>query len=212
MFLRLILVSLVTSMGLELPSDRDVSCFTESVSAWANANICHLAGPEVATVTQTPVTADAEIVKVCESAPADVTFESVQAEIAAEFAAESLAVVAETPTTFNSCGEPEVVTLTETTTIGLPDGEELATIVTVVSDEHAAVVIVEEAPIEAISIASNDLDTTSDFDWDADALEVEADAPAPADQVTAAVRLTREAARAWAGLFQKAADEATCGR
>ena len=212
MFLRLILVSLVTSMGLELPSDRDVSRFTESVSAWANANICHLAGPDVetATVIETPVTA--EIIEVCESAPADVTFESVQAEIAAEFATESLAVVAETPALLDSCGEPEVVTLTESTTIGLPDGEELATVVTVVGNELATAVIVEEASVESISTASNDLDTASDFDWAADELEVEADAPASDDQVTAAVRLTREAAQAWAGLFQQAADDATCGR
>ena len=199
MFLRLILVSLVTSMGLELPSDRDVSCFTESVSAWANANICHLAGPE----TVANIAADAGIVEVCEPAPADVTFESVQAEIAAEFVAESLVVADETPTVYASCGEPEVVTVTEVISIGLPDGEELATIVTV-----------DEVPVESISIASIDAETDVDADLDlVDAeLEVEADAPAPADSVADAVRLTREAAHAWACLFQQATDEVDCGR
>ena len=191
MFLRLILVSLVTSMGLELPSDRDVSCFTESVSAWANANICQMAGPETAATTP------AETDEVCESAPADVTFESVQAEIAAEFVAESLIIADETPTANDSCGEPDVVTLTEVITIGLPDGEELATIVTV-----------EEVPVESFSIASAE----ADLDLSDAELEVEADAPAPADQVAAAVRLTREAAQAWACLFQQAADEVDCTR
>ena len=210
MMLRLILVGLVTSMGLELPSGRDVSCWAESGRSWANAQVAALttSGVEVA-----PAEAPGVAVGPVE---ADRAFEAVGAEMAADFAADraltcaqaqapalalaqpdagcdgdtaAAVAVAEAVAVARAEAEPGII---EEVVIGLPSGEEVAAVaLSTPADEPAmgAVAVVAEEDMEAGD-----------------------DTPSHADRLAEAVRLTREAAQAWADLIQEPADEIPCGR
>ena len=101
MTLRIMLVSLVASLGLELPSDHDLACWSRSGREWVAARLADFSGPgleadqpaaEVAAEPDaTPVIA--EVVK----ADDDRTFEVASEAMAADFAADLLAIQVENP-------------------------------------------------------------------------------------------------------------------
>ena len=183
MTLRLILVGLVTSMGLELPSHRDVSCWVESGRAWANARVCDLTSCGVE-VLPAPAAESAG-----QPAEADLAFQAVQGEMAAEFRSDAILAAAEVQALDADSDAPSDVTLVEVT-VGLPEGEELASASSV------------DPATEATSTASIEMTAEED----------EEDAPPRVDRLASAVRLTREAAQAWAAVMQEPADEAGSSR
>ncbi len=183
MLLRLFLVSVATSMGLELPSSRDVSCWTESGEAWVNAQLCDRTAPGVQVVPAT------ESVAARPLAEADQAFEVVSGELAAAFAADPVVTSEELPTVATA-GDAAPAGVIELAAVGLPDGEELATVVGV------------DSAVEPGSIAT----------IDQPAVEVEDEAPSRADQLALAIRLSREAAQAWAAVIQESVGEVGSGR
>ena len=205
MMLRLILVGLVTSMGLELPSGRDVSCWAESGRAWATAQVAALTpGGEVAPTGVAEVAVG--------PVEADRAFEAIGAEMAADLAADralacaqvpalaqpdagcdgdTAAAVAEAVAVAEAQAEPGVI---EEVVIGLPSGEEVAAVaLSTPADEPVVTVAV------AVAVAEEDMECGDDT-------------PSQSDRLAEAVRLTRQAAQAWADLIQEPADEAPCGR
>ena len=184
MLLRLILVSLVTSMGLELPSSQDVSCWAESGRSWANAKLADLTVPEVAVVSAT------DLGEECPSEEADLVFQSVVGEMAGDFATDQCDLRGSQPASDAYC-DAMPVEVVETVVVVLPEGEELA-----------AVVVMDDV-VEPSSIAS--LDDEPSFEED----EV---APSRTDRIASAIRLSREAVQAWADLVQECGEDAEFGR
>lgn len=183
MMLRLMLVSLVASMGLELPSGRDVSCWGESASAWVNSVLCDT---KVASV-EVPKTTSPDLA--CLPVETDLAFQVASGELVREYAHDRSGTCGNLPTDDAVCdvapaGPVEVIA------IGLPDGEELASL----------------APV-ADAIDGEALATIDQFDE-----TNEDDASTSADRLASAVRLTCEAAQAWAAVIQEPADAAGCSR
>jgi len=196
MTLRLILVGLVTSMGLELPSGRDVSSWAESGRAWADARFTDLPAPSVEVV---PAIESADLDPApgpvivaaarCIQPDADRVFDAVSEGMAADFASDRAVTVAGIPA--SAADSDATVAESGMPAVGLPEGEELAT---------AYAPGVEDAPAEAAGPASGDEPT--------EAAAAEDDAPSRADRLSSAVRMTREVVHAWAALIQDSAEEA----
>ena len=189
MTLRIMLLGLVASMGIELPSDADVSSWTRSGRDWVNARLVDLSGRSVeadpadagpadchqaSTPTGSPVVAVAED----STASADNAFEAVSGAMAADFSADLMAIQAEESSTEAA---PVALVVLETPAVGLPDGEE--TMCQAARADEAEAVGPGEPTIE------------SD------------ESPSRLERVSSAVRLTREAVHAWAALIEESAEE-----
>ena len=218
MMLRLILVGLVTSMGFQLPSSRDMSCWAESGRAWASATIHDMGGAvptTVAVVEAQPETRPEPAAATVAVAPAaaDEAFAGVVAGMAADFAADRALALGVAPAAAedHDGATVAIVEVAEVTdpTVALPAGEESAT---VVAAEVAVVAAVEStdceglapagpAEVEAVAVVAAE-----------EAMGVEDDSPTRADRLADAVRLTRQAAQAWADLMAEPADEAVDAR
>jgi hypothetical protein len=186
MTLRIMLLGLVASMGIELPSGAEVTSWTRSGRDWVAATWADLpgscvgadpadAGPtdchQASKQTGSPVIAVAEDCRTSD----DMVFEAVSEGMAADFSADLLTMQAE-----ESPSETAAVMLSsdEPPAVGLPDGEESMTLA-VPADEAEAVEPDEETD----------------------------ESPSHLDRVSSAVRLTREAVQAWASLIQESAEE-----
>ena len=183
MMLRLMLVCLVTSMGLELPSSRDVSCWGESGSAWVNALV---SGP---TATSVEIVAAPEPVLALLPVDADLAFEAISGELVSDFTTDQTVTIAEVASCDIDC-ESSSSEAYKTVAVGLPDGEELATMTRVDDANEPDCLATLEPMVE----------------------DVNDDAPSAADRLASAVRLTCEAAQAWAAVIQDSAAEADCSR
>ncbi|WP_435008872.1 hypothetical protein P12x_000122 [Tundrisphaera lichenicola] len=189
MTLRIMLVSLVASLGFELPSDHDLACWSHSGREWVAARLADFSGSSIeadqfaAEVADEPVATPvmAEIVK----ADDDRTFEVASEAMAADFAADLLAIQVENPGPDDTPARSEVAALAM---VGVPSGEEAF--------------VSWEAPAEEV-VAS----TTEEIEVDATYEEEDEDSSA-VDRLSTAVRLTREAVQAWADLIPESSDEA----
>jgi hypothetical protein len=185
MTLRIMLLGLVASMGIELPSGADISSWTRSGRDWVASRLGDLPGPYVEAdradagptdchqagrPTESPVVAVAEDCGIA----ADLAFEAVSEAMAADFSADLLTMQAEESPSETA---PVMLSSDEPPAVGLPDGEETMTLA-VPADEAEAV-----EPDEETSESHSCL-----------------------DRVSSAVRLTREAVQAWATLIQESAE------
>ena len=198
MTLRLMLVGLVTGMGLELPSERDLSCWADSGRAWVHARLADLPSFGVEVVQTDDVCGEPEpepAVKpaATESAPtaADLAFEAASGRVSADFASDQAAslasarVAADSDATFAEAAAPAA--------FGRPAGEEIATV-------PAPAPTVEVAAAEPAVPPSADDETCG-------GVAFEDEAPSRADRLSSAVRITREAVQAWSDLIRESADE-----
>lgn len=180
MILRLMLVGLATSMGLELPSGRDLSCWAESGRAWADARLSDLAGPvvecgpdlAVAACSEGPgepdgPTAEAEGFR----ATADPAFEVAVERIVDEFAADLVATRAR-----ELESGPVVAMVDGPMLVGLPEGEELSG---------------PRDPADGVASESETAGESAEVD----------DPDSRSSRLSSALQMTREAVRAWADVM-----------
>jgi hypothetical protein len=191
MTLRIMLVSLVASLGFELPSGSDVSCWANASAAWVQAHMLDEPGPVIECKLDLVESSDCrrvdetfEVPAVCcnKETESDAAFKAVTDEVAADLSADLLAshreeVPSDQVNTKVVCEMPAPV--------GLPEGEEVGCLV----------VLADEAE-------------TAQITWTEDVLPAEpVESPARVDRVSSAVRLTREAVQAWADLMQQSVEE-----
>ncbi len=194
MALRMMLVSLVACMGLEIPNQGDFTSWAQSGREWIASG---LADPEpTIEVTRPPAVAART------RADDDRNFEAISEEMAASFAAELVASRAEET---GPADAPAMTRAPEPTSVGLPEGEEIASL-TAPADEAIAVASDDE-PTDTLSGADEAIAVASD-DEPADTLSGADEAPSRDDRLSSAVRLTREAARAWGAVMQDAPEDA----
>ncbi len=198
MTLRIMLVGLVASMGLEWPSGPEFSCWTQSGRDWVQSRLADLSGPVVEADRPEAEPADChqaddsiEPAAIAESAkiPGDMAFVAASEAMAAEFAADRLTMLEE-----RSPAEdvPTMVASEAPPAVGLPDGEELASSVELPDDE-GPVVLAGSADVGEVPAGTDA-------------------PPASVDRFSSALRLTREAVQAWADLMQGSADDVSTTR
>ena len=191
MTLRIMLMGLVASMGIELPSEADVSSWTRSGRDWVGARVVDLSGPSVEAdradagptdCHQASMPAGSPAIAVAEDSVGsdDMAFEAVSAGMAADFTADLLTMQVEGPP---SESVPVTLASDEAPAVGLPDGEEMMSLAATADEAEAQVVESGDEPIEVN-------ETTSRL-----------------ERVSSAVRLTREAVQAWATLMQESTEE-----
>lgn len=203
MILRLILVGLVTSMGFELPSSRDVSSWVESSRAWAYTRTAERSASGLP-VAATEIRADYH------ASDPDGAFQAAQGEILAEFLAPEAKpdapLVAEL-----AHDSPATFEVAEVVAAGLSDGEEQV-VAGLLADAPAVV-----EPTGLVADRVEPTNTVAEVEDCAVAAEIEdasieamAATPTRSDRLATAIRLTREAAQAWAEIIDEpAAAEAT---
>lgn len=192
MTLRIMLVGLVASMGFELPSDAQVACWTQSGRDWVLATVADRSGPVVEAdrpddgpadchQAEAFVSTERSVVAGEAKADDDTAFVAASEAMAADFAADLSAMREER----SSAEDDPAMLAVATPPVGLPDGEELSVPPSLAAeDDLADVVASDEATIET------------------------EEAPSRADRVSSAIRLTRDAAQAWADLMMDSAEDA----
>lgn len=197
MALRCLLVSLVASLGFELPSGQDVTAWTTSGGDWISARTVDLSalGAEasgwlgindptmkprtevlVATPAPSPTGNDESA-----SPSTDLAFDSINEGMARAFADDSETALAETvPVALAQ----EATPATSVEILRQPAADSLA--------------LAFPAPATAATDEEGDDSVTS--------------TPAPVDRLSSAVRLTRDAVEAWASLVQSVGNESILTR
>jgi hypothetical protein len=181
MTLRIMLVGLVASMGFELPSSGDLSCWTQSSREWVNARMADLTGSFAEAdrlgsgstgclQAESPDSIEPPIIAGSVKPSDDAAFVAVSEAMVIGFMADTMPT-AGMPLPVED--DPAILAV-EVPPVGLPDGEELATHV---------------AP------ASNDMAT-----------ETREDASHP-DRISSVLRVTGEAVRAWVNLIRESTEE-----
>ncbi len=184
MLLRLMLVSFVTSMGLELPSSHDVNRWSDSGKAWVHAQMCDSPAPAAEVIpTVEPVAAGL-------SAEADLAFATASGAMVSDFAADPVLVASDDLPAGEDCCDLAPVDTVELVVVALPAGEEVE------------VVIEIAATTEPDFMVSDELATAEEQD----------DAPSRSERLAEAIRLSREAAHAWAAVIQEPVEEVGCSR
>ena len=195
MTLRIMLVGLVASLGFELPSGSDVSCWAKAGQTWIQSKMIDPSGPETVepkldVVVPTDCRQVVEksevpsIVSEKETCAADAAFQVVTESIAVDLSADLLANHRE-----EAPAEPVVarVELEAPAPVVLPEAEEAGCLI----------VNADEAKTAESAWTLDEAKSTEPVET------IVEDAPKP-DRVSAAVRLTREAVQAWADLMQEA--------
>ncbi len=196
MTLRIMLLGLVASMGFELPSAPEVSRWLEASRNWVDATVADRSGSIVEVMSPDVRPTDCcqaretclapvaiELPKACD----DKAFEAVSNAMATDFAADVVAQATQPPTLEEETTIVEVAVETlEIPAVGLPSGEELVT-----------QVIPEEKPETVAEVVEEPSMT----------VELTEEAQDRLDRISNAIRLTREAAEAWADVLQDSADE-----
>ncbi len=188
MALRFMLVSLVASMGFEMPTGADLSHWTRSGRDWADARMADLSGlrAEAGRVFADPAESArvdelSAAVASCPGTTADLAFEAVGEGMATSFAADlALARVEES--------KPAA------------EAPNLAR-----ADEPAAVAPASAEPV--VNLAATAEADCLDASEAGDPAVANSAEPSRADRISSAVRLTGEAVQAWANLIQSSADE-----
>ena len=217
MTLRIMLLSLVASLGLELPKDDTLSTWMHTGREWvvsmvgepkeccgepnkldAAVAVCHATSAESS--CRPAVVEPSSMV-------ADAAFETVTNALAADFAADPVVADAlESKATDPSMSSVEVAEMTEAPAVGLPDGEEMASLPVV-----AETVVQEATPTceEAMDMELAEAATVEESTTSTEATEV---TPSRADRLAHALQLTRDAMNAWAEVMQEPAAEAVSTR
>jgi hypothetical protein len=186
------LLGLVASMGFELPSGSDLTRWVDSTKCWVDATMADRSGrcveapqPDVSPTDclQAKESCHAPIVVEQPKSSEDKAFEAASNAMAADFAADLLAQTSE-PKTLDT--QTSIVEVLEVPAVGLPAGEELATQV-VVEEKVEVVAEVVEGPVVTVEVTEVMQERL--------------------DRISNAVRLTREAAQAWAEVIQDSVDE-----
>ena len=190
MTLRIMLVGLVASLGFEPPSGPDVSSWAQAGTAWVRARMLDRSGPGVEINLDLAAPSDCQQVVekfevptlACEAESAsDAAFKAVSEGIAVDLTADLHA-------DHRKEGPRDQVgpslALEAPAPAGLPEGEEVGCLVVPADEAKSAEVAAtdESSPIDPV--------------------ESTAVSPERLDQVSSAVRLTREAINAWAALMQ----------
>ena len=184
MLLRLMLVSLATSMGLELPSSHEVTRWADSGKAWVHAQMCD--SPAPAAEVLPPV----EPVAAGLAAEADLAFAAASGAILSDFAADPVVVASVKLPPGEACRDLAPVDSVELVVVALPAGEEVETVIEIAATTEPGFMVSDELA----------------------AAEEQDDAPARSDRLAEAIRLSREAAHAWAAVIQEPVAEVGCGR
>jgi len=181
MTLRIMLLGLVASLGFELPSGNDLSCWAKAGQTWFQSRMIEPSGPETVEPSLDPaeptdcqqVVETSELPSIVCPEEDESVFQALTESIAADFSADLLANHRE-----ETLADPVVVASVET--------EEEAPAVLNESDEAGCLVVTAEeaSPVETVE-----------------------EAPSRPDRVSNAVRLTREAVQAWADLMQEAVSQ-----
>ncbi len=189
MTLRIMLVGLVTSLGLELPSGADVSSWAEAQSTWVRAAMLDQsatgdeAPPVLAQVAdrhQAGETPEAPATACPNADPSDAAFEAASGAMTADLAADLLASLPEEAPAIDEA-EPALA-------LEAPSPAE---------DESVGCLAVAEA--------GDEMDERDEVAFEAE--------PTPTvDRVSSAVRLTREAVQAWVDVLQQDAEAVDVGR
>ena len=192
MTLRIMLLGLVASMGIELPSGADVSCWTRSGRDWVAARLVDRSGSGVeADRADVPPTDCRQAEEGIESpgvargveASDDIAFEAVAEGMAADFAADLMAMTEDGPSSEES---PSSLAQTEASGANPPEAEELA----------------------SLALPMIEVDAVGEEDPASEAIAETEEVPSRADRVSSAVRLTREAVQAWVSLVQDPHEDA----
>ena len=208
MVLRCLLVSLVASLGFELPSGKDVNLWTSSSQTWVSARATDLSalGAEAAgwlglndpTMRRTSeldtneVNANQPIEVEAPALSAEFAFELINEDMALSFADDQARLLAATIV------ETAPVTAAETIILNEPDGEALA---------------LADSPLNPESGTSTQALAGSESTPTLQPDEVSPESSAaPTDRLYSAVRLTREAVHAWASLAQAMGSEVVLSR
>jgi hypothetical protein len=195
MTLRIMLLGVVASMGFELPSGSDISCWANSAQRWVDATKSdqsrHCVEAEKADVLpsnclltstescRAPMAV--EPTKACDDEP----FDAVSHAMAADFVADLL-VKGPKPEALEP--QPLIVEILEVPATGLPSGEEVAIV---------------EITAEKVEVAQ----VSEDLSVIEDAKDVTSAMHERLDRIASAIRLTREAVQAWAEAIEPS-DEA----
>lgn len=215
MALRLILVSLVASMGFELPSSHDVESWGRSGRVWVAARVSELstlstwqdlAGPEDAAEVEAVEDRVAAIDEAPTSHPEDsrttpvddLAFEVVVEGMASNFSEDIATARIETER-----AEAALAALAEAESLG---AEAIARDEDAIPPALEAPVVAEAAPIMAEVVPSVDPEEAPAVEAPLPAPEIVAEEAGPSrfDRLTKAVRLTRSAVEAWASLMDPA--------
>lgn len=201
MVFRCLLVSLVASLGFELPSGQDVTSWTRSGQGWVSARIVELSALQaeasgwlgmndptvkrmaelaVAETTPVPVLQAAEL-----AAPAELAFESINESMAQDFARDQVQIAAALPQA------PEATPIVP---------ESTQTIVAIIETESTANPEIESM---TLVLANSLADTHAD-----EVEEEESTVDDSTARLNSAVRLTCEAVQAWATVIQNVGDDA----
>ena len=200
MTLRIMLLGLVASMGFELPSGAQVSCWTQSGRDWVLATAADRSVPEVEAdrpdagladchQAEAPAPIERSIVAVEPKADDDSAFVAASEAMAADFAADLMTMREERA----PAEDVPAMLAVASPPVGLPDGEELS---------------VPPSPADEVVLA----DVVASDDVPAEATVAIDEPPSRADRVSNAIRLTRDAARAWADLMIESAEDASFTR
>lgn len=186
MTLRIMLVSLVTSLGLELPSGADVSSWAEAQSTWVRAAMLDRsatgdeAPPALARVAdrhQAGETSEAPATACPKADHSDAAFEAATGAMAADLASDLLA------------SQPEEAPA--------------------IDEAGSALALETPSPAEDDSVGCL---ANAEAGDEMDEIIVEAEPAPKVDRVSSAVRLTREAVQAWVDLLQPDAEAVDVGR
>jgi len=199
MTLRIMLMGLVASMGYDLPSGPDLSCWAQAGRDWVHSRMADLTGSEVEADcpdlgltdchrAKAPVSIEPSVIAEEVKVSDDSAFVAVSEAMVGEFAADLMTIRDET----SPVEDAPVMVAGDAPPVGLPGGEELTVQVSPVGEaEKADVFKSDDMPSE----------TTDETDK----------APPQAD-LSSAIRLTREAVQAWANLMPQPSDESSPAR
>jgi hypothetical protein len=196
MTLRIMLVGLVASMGYDLPSGPDLSCWAQAGRDWVHARMADLTGSVVEADCPDLGPTDCHQAKACVSiepsvvaeqvkAPDDAAFVAVSEAMVSEFAADSVPIRDEA----SPVEDAPVMVASDAPPVGLPGGEE------------SSVQVSPATETEKVDAFKSD-DVPSESTDETDKVPTQAD-------LSSAIRLTREAVQAWANLMPQSSDESS---
>ncbi len=191
MMLRIMLVGLVASLGLELPSNGDIAHWTRSGREWASARLADLTefqaetGRAFASQSEADANVEAPATPIEAASPAastDLAFQAAADKVAGEIAADLAAVAPASPSA-------ELVAKVEAPK---PEVEVLAPAI--------------EAPAPVVAAESDAVPSDEE-----EVAMLSESSPTRADRINSAVKLTYQAVNAWASALQPA-DEVDASR
>ena len=196
MTLRIMLIGLVASLGFEPSSGPDFSRWAQAGAEWVRARALDHSGPAGGAKADRLASTD------CHQVAAEVEEPTCDRGMDAAFAAASEGLVGDLVADLREAGPADeaeaVLGFEPPVSTGLPEGEEVARVASANVEVSAEV---EDMDAEASAVDA-EVETS-----DEDATGATIGPECRHDDLSAAVRLTRDAIQAWASLVQQSADE-----